>query len=251
VQVGEEQDRRQVRPCRANAEAKYVTSGDASKRADALDKCESNFSKAWQKQEDKAQAAGAPCPGEDGAIGGQTVAFTSRVAAEVAGTRFDDNGDGTVTDHETGLQWEKKDSLGGGADAGNPHDADNVYSWSAGGGGFTAPDGTAFTDFLVRLNGVSPDGMTLTGCFAGHCDWRLPTILELAGIADLDAAGCGSGSPCIDPIFGPTVADHHWSATTDANLATNAWLISFLSGLVDLDPKSITTAYVRAVRGGS
>jgi len=33
---------------------------------------------------------------------------TDRVAAVVAGNRFKDNLDGTVTDHLTGLQWEKK-----------------------------------------------------------------------------------------------------------------------------------------------
>ena len=38
--------------------------------------------------------------------------------------RFVDNGDGTVTDNQTGLMWEKKDSSGG------VHDWDNTYTWA-------------------------------------------------------------------------------------------------------------------------
>jgi hypothetical protein len=36
-----------------------------------------------------------------------------------------------VTDLNTGLQWEKKDNLRGGANFSDPHDADNGYTWSA------------------------------------------------------------------------------------------------------------------------
>ena len=71
--------------------------------------------------------------------------------------RYVDNGDGTVTDHYTGLQWEKKDGAGGGANLANPHDVDNRYTWSGSG---TAADGTAYTDFLSQLNTcTSPDGV--------------------------------------------------------------------------------------------
>jgi hypothetical protein len=47
-------------------------------------------------------------------------------------TRFVDNTDGTITDHKTGLMWEKKVKLDSTADAANPHDADNAYPWSCG-----------------------------------------------------------------------------------------------------------------------
>jgi hypothetical protein len=53
----------------------------------------------------------------------------------------------------------------------------------------TAPDGNAFTDFLTKLNdlvyGEAPHSTDGTGCFAGHCDWRLPNAAELRTILAL------------------------------------------------------------------
>jgi hypothetical protein len=44
--------------------------------------------------------------------------------------RFVDNGDGTVTDNQTGLQWEKKTTaVGSVANLADPHDVDNAYTW--------------------------------------------------------------------------------------------------------------------------
>jgi hypothetical protein len=170
--------------------------------------------------------------------------------------RFVDNGDGTVTDRETGLQWEQKVTGSEGQNLDDPHDVDNRYSWSA---SDTAPDGTAFTDFLVKLNG-GPTGVgdcvvsgdTQTGGFAGHCDWRLPTIAELQTIVDTAVSGCGGGSPCIDPTFGPTAADRCWSASTSAADARFALIVDFSDGsepsFFKADPP---TTSARAVRGGS
>jgi hypothetical protein len=120
--------------------------------------------------------------------------------------RFEDLGDGTVMDDDTGLQWEKK------TDDDTVHDVDFVYSWST--GAPWDPDGTAFTDFLDDLN-TAP-------CFAGHCDWRLPQIADLQTIligpdaAPGQDANC-SAAPCIDPEFaavgGPTASSDYWSVT--------------------------------------
>jgi hypothetical protein len=176
--------------------------------------------------------------------------FSAALTKAGTACRYLDNGDGTVTDLNTGLQWEKKNNSDGIVNDAHPRDADNIYSWSASG---TAADGTAYTDFLSKLNnGASTDGgaMTaITGCFAGHCDWRLPTIVELQGIVDMTQGVCGGGSgACIDPAFGPTQADRYWSATTSAGNPDYAWGV-FFYGSENFNSKTDTN-YVRAVRGG-
>jgi len=167
--------------------------------------------------------------------------------------RFVDNGNGTVTDNYTGLQWEKKDGAGGFMDFDNPHDVHNLYTWSSSATA-TAADGTAFTDFLSRLNAcTSADGSTVTAAFAGHCDWRLPTITELQTIVD-----CSFGNPCIDPVFGPTTDFlPYWSSTTFAGDPLFAWQMFQSDGFAlpsCKDPLSCDFLFggfpIRAVRGG-
>lgn len=158
------------------------------------------------------------------------------------GCRYGDNGDGTVTDYDTGLQWEMKDSADGIAHSSNPHDVDNLYDWSSSG---TAADGTAFTTLLSQLNSCSfAPGFFGSVGFAGHCDWRLPTLAELQTI--LEPASCGMG-PCIDPTFGATAAFRHWSSTADASDAGSAWTVSFGSGSAASATKNLGNR-VRAVR---
>src|SRR5207253_7844159 len=72
--------------------------------------------------------------------------------------RYSDNGDGTITDYETGLMWEKKVCMDGIWDAANPHDADNAYLWYGKCSGHVASCGT---------NGDCPSGDT--------CTWRCPS----------------------------------------------------------------------------
>jgi hypothetical protein len=167
---------------------------------------------------------------------------------ELNGPRFVDNRDGTITDRKTGLVWEKKENADGLSNLKNPHDADNGYAWSNTG---SVPDGTVFTTFLFELNGgTSADGVATAGCFTGHCDWRLPTIEELAGIADVTQVACGGGSgACIDPIFGATQVDAYWSATGFAADSTAVWVVNYGSGATDNRGKAGHVS-ARAVRGG-
>lgn len=175
--------------------------------------------------------------------------------------RFIDNGDGTVIDTETELQWEKKTTaVGSGENPADPHDVDNAYTWSHDRGAKTASafgdtsDGTVFTDFLPALN--TPP------CFAGHCDWRLPTVdqegdpAELETILDSSAPGCGVSGPCIDAIFGPTIAvdapvflgptyPQYWSAT--ASVMGGTWVTDFFRSLTYNDNDD-DLKYARAVR---
>lgn len=205
-----------LQQCRAIEDAKALQ----GKAADVA-KCSVNFQEKIAAVSERASDAGIQC-------------------------RFVDNGNGTVTDYDTGLQWEKKTSPGGGA--ADPHDVDNTYTWNTTFGG-TAPNGTAFTNFLGVLNNCSfANGIVLNSAgFAFHCDWRLPTLVELQSIR-LEPP---CGGPCIDPIFGPTaagVADVYWTATTDTNSPSSAWIVPFTAGS-GADIKG-SDNNVRAVRGG-
>ena len=164
-------------------------------------------------------------------------------AATDAGTtpcRWLDNGDGTATDLGSGLQWELKNS-----DMSSVHYSGADYKWTDNDGG--TPDGAAFTDFLGTLNGgTSPDGTTATGCFAGHCDWRLPSVEELLTIVDASQAV----PPRISPVFGPTQSYIHFTATTFAGgyMPYYAWYVDFSDGNYANNGFKLDAHYVRAVR---
>lgn len=116
-------------------------------------KCSTKSSATFAKAESAAGPGVCPTEGDTAAIEGSIDAGAAAITAALSGVRFIDNGDGTVTDVQTGLQWEKKDDLSG------IHDKDNSYQWSSSG---TAPDGDAFTVFIGTLNGgTSTDGTTL------------------------------------------------------------------------------------------
>ncbi len=158
--------------------------------------------------------------------------------------RYQDNGDGTVTDRQTNLMWEQKTGTAtgysganvcpAGPNCGDSHHADNVYTWST--GSPYNPDGTAFTSFLAALNGPSP--------FAGHDDWRLATITELQSVVVAGPA------PTIDPVFGPTQSDGYLSSSTSHDYPYSVWYVYFLNGNTGGTGKT-GNSFVRAVRAGS
>jgi hypothetical protein len=199
--------------CEQNALANYFGGDDFNQTA--VSKCRVKYTDAW----DKLHAA----------------ALKIATAEACDAERFVDNADGTVIDNLTGLQWERK------TDDATVHDKDNFYTWTdQGDANSTDADGTAYTGFLAALNAG--------GCFAGQCDWRLPTLLELQTILS-DPFPCAT-SPCIDQTaFGPTSTDAYWSATTLAGSPDFAWLILFANGQVFFNGKFVSRP-VRAVRGG-
>ena len=146
---------------------------------------------------------------------------------------FTDNGDGTVTDDNTGLVWEKLSMDG------SVHDRTKTYTWSQ-----------AFTGHVATLNG---------GSFAGHTDWRVPNVKELLSIANYQNA-----TPAVSSAFnanctsvGCTVLTcsctasngFYWSSTSYAS-PTSAWYVLFDFGNSNATAKSASFV-TRAVRGGS
>jgi len=158
-------------------------------------------------------------------------------------TRFEDNGP-TVLDHQTKLEWEKKGASNGVANLADPHDSDNTYTWAAAASN-TTQSGTAFSDFLFKLNGVVDHPSTTTlNCYAGHCDWRLPTIDEWKAVA---VAACAV-PPCVqDAMLLPMQSGFYWSNSTRAAAPAGAYNLDFNGGAPVGDFKT-SSRFARAVR---
>ena len=209
-----------LRNCQANENAKALK----GKPSD-LPKCQTKFANKLAKLNDQATRAAIACR------------YGVNTGAEA----------GTVTDYDTGLQWEQK------TDDGSIHDKDNLYQWST--GSPWAPTGQAFWYFLWALNVdlVAPGGDASTGCFAGHCDWRLPSKGELGGTIDRTQGYCAgppSLDPCIDQtVFGPAPAEALYvSASTDSSDNSLVWVIDFVGGYLGGGYKDAVGFNVRGVR---
>jgi hypothetical protein len=204
--------------CAQKALAKYNQTEDLAIFSKAAGKCVAKYDATWTK-------LGVKSPG-----------------TSCANPRFDASVAGTVIDRLTGLQWELKSNLDGVQNIPNPHDADNVYIYGT--VGDNDANNTLFTSFLSTLNGA---------CFAGQCDWRLPSRDELLAIALPAYPACAAPGPCIDPIFGPTipgVSSAYASSSTNQIHPTNSWYVLFNdASVLDLF-KSGYFVYARAVRDG-
>ena len=155
--------------------------------------------------------------------------------------RYMDNGDGTVTDVETGLQW-MRFSLGQEWKGGTCVGEAKTYTWKDA------------LNAAVALN--------RNGGYAGHGDWRLPTKDEL-----LSQVYCSSGKPntwndtgrpCEGDFDQPTIhqqafpntpSSYFWSASAYAGYSDYAWYVFFDDGYADDDFKS-NAFQVRLVRTG-
>jgi hypothetical protein len=226
--------------CRLKAEAKGVLSGTLPDFA----RCDATFDAKFSAIEGKVGIDVCPTFGDSLRIGGQVVSFAQENARALSGFRYEDCGDGTVADISSGLMWQKTDELPGltGKYA--------RYTWAV--DYLTEPSGTVFTEFIGGLNGQAGGS-----CYAGHCDWRLPTRVELETIL-LGAYPC-QVSPCIDQsVFGPVDYREewnlgYWTATTVRDSSATAWVIWFgsLESSVALASSKRVAWLARAVRVGS
>lgn len=225
------------------------------------------------------------CVTERNPSSGQTTSYGAGSDGDVqagATLSYQDNGDGTITDLNTGLMWEKKvgdpsSQTGCSNETGNcanPHHVGNYYSWSATSSDF---DGRAVSIFLNQLNNRCDNDTTVScsvdadcavpggACgFAGHRDWRLPNIKELLGIVDfnvpypgptVDVAfqGASCGALCTDiadPACSCTQSSYYWSSSTYQGYPSYAWYVLFNDGYTNAYYKT-NFNFVRAVRFGS
>jgi hypothetical protein len=240
-----------------------------------------------------ATVTNAPPPSATASAAPPTATATAPLPTATASrpaSRFIDNGDGTITDQQTELTWEKKDRAGG------LHDVRNEYQWSGNcpdGSGYCQPDAAAAATCAAATGdpvgcGQCPAPTTCdTGGlgtiwtwlndlnasnFAGHNDWRIPSVGEDGGTPELDTLvgpcsrdGCGPLEFKIDCVDGCTVttcsclrspSEHYWSSTLYPPNPNVAWVMSVTrSG----DPLILSDRFLlfgtglnaRAVRGGS
>jgi hypothetical protein len=262
--------------CRQKAEARFVLTGDAAERTAAFETCSDVYGVKWPMIEDEAggtcpstgdqsaiqQYLDTTTTDVAAALAGRPLAGqaqplkTSRTQCwngsgqviPCAGTGQDgefqkgldrvyvDNGDGTVTDMQTGLMWEKLSRDG------SIHDKENVYRW---------PD--AFGVKVVGLNALQ---------FAGYTDWRVPNVNELYSLVKHDQYSPAVSSPAFhwNCIVGCTVltcsctytqSALYWTSTTEFEFPGRAaWIVNFHDGSVSRWSNGNPPLHVRAVRGG-
>jgi hypothetical protein len=150
---------------------------------------------------------------------------------------YTDNGNGMVTDNNTGLMWQKC-SMGQNNDTACSGDA-STYNWYQATGTYHATHNSSSQNICGSLNASS---------FGGHSDWRVPSKKELITIVDYSVPY--SGPTIMTEYFPNTNHNYYWSSTTYVFDTSLAWKVPFYDGSVELDAKYMSDFYVRCVRGG-
>ena len=194
-------------------------------------------------------------PGQDAEFGRDANSATNSDTDGHAGFKFTkidtsggalDVGAGTwscIFDNVTGLMWEVKTNDGG------LRYMNNTYTWynpdsSTNGGNSSTQNGGICTG-SINCDTYSFVQAVNTAGLCGHSDWRMPTMDELTGIADLSVT-----SPTIDTTFFPnTPSSSFWSSSPYAWDSSNAWDVVFSGGNDYWNDRSNTYA-VRLVRVG-
>jgi hypothetical protein len=129
---------------------------------------------------------------------------------------YTNNADGTVTDNVTGLMWQATP---------------------------TGPDGGTYPELALASAPGYCTGLSL----AGHADWRLPTVTELASLLDYNAT-----PPLIDVTqFPGTPQNWFWTATPLAGGTGTPWTVHFGIGYTGRTTLPNDPYPVRCVRGGT
>ncbi|MDH4233148.1 MAG: DUF1566 domain-containing protein, partial [Nitrospirota bacterium] len=136
---------------------------------------------------------------------------------------FTDNGNGTVTDNNTGLVWQKEDD-------------NQTYNWYQASGTYDATYNSSSQNVCGTLS------------LGGHSDWRLPSKKELMSIVDYSVTSPG---PTINSTYFPnTNTSNYWTSAILSCYPGNAWGVEFWDGNFVLQFKDRNSdMYVRCVRG--
>lgn len=232
---------------------------------------------------DQGNLRGATCASQ-GHVGG-TLTCGAGCTLDTSGcydARFEDNvgGLGSITDNETGLDWERKVALDDDPHLDDPHDADNRYLWAgrcAGDGAYCQPDLASSTACLAGaeinasacaqcdgMNGpceVGAEGtiwqwlVALNGGagFAGHTDWRIPKRAELVTIVDYGrrrppfAYAAFHAATCNGCVVTPDVSDPACSCTKRAATFSASSMFSPVGAwFVDFNDASLNYGFTKA-----
>lgn len=141
-------------------------------------------------------------------------------------SRYRDNGDGTVTDLETGLQWQQ-------------------CSLGQSGTGCAAG---AITRFSWEEALQQDDALNGSGGFAGHTDWRLPNREELESLVE-KACYAPAINTTLFPNAGAIRVAGYWSSSPHARNPDTVWVVYFDAGNTN-DVRRNYDRSVRLVRSG-
>jgi hypothetical protein len=135
-------------------------------------------------------------------------------------TRFTINDDGTVTDTDTGLMWQR-------CSYGLTYDTDT----------------DSCTGSVQRLSWQEALRSAANDTTGDYDDWQVPNIKELASILEHSCT-----EPSInEDVFYNTQQQNYWSNTSGVSTLSSAWVYQFDSGLNSLHDKT-SNVYLRLVR---
>lgn len=131
------------------------------------------------------------------------------------------HGNGTVTDTRTGLTWKR---------------CAEGQSWN----------GSTCTGSASRHTWANALALAEASTFAGHGDWRLPSLKELRSLVE----ECRYNPAINDTVFPNTLSSpNFWSGSPYAPHSGSAWYVDFYRGTANNYGRSNTFS-VRLVRGG-
>lgn len=147
------------------------------------------------------------------------------IAPSAPDSRYQGNGDGSVTDHATGLMW-RQCSEGQGGDGCSTGSA-GYYTWQQ----------------ALQI----PATLNASGGYAGYADWRLPNSKELESLVEVSCY-----APAINANYFPyTPTGAFWSASPHhAGGSGSVWYVYFDDGGAYATYYRDYNNHVRLVRGG-